>query len=96
MPLALARFGPIALRELVAFARDGARRLVLGRSGNACTGFLLDLTLVDRTLRHRGGQRLAGLGHEEIAAVLGETVYAVRQKWTYARAWLRAALTELA
>jgi RNA polymerase sigma factor (TIGR02999 family) len=31
----------------------------------------------------------AGLGHEEIAAALGLTVYQARQKWTYARAWLR-------
>lgn len=34
----------------------------------------------------------AGLGHEEIAAVLGVTVYEARQKWTYARAWLRERL----
>lgn len=39
-------------------------------------------------LRH-----FAGLGHEQIAAVLGITVYQARQKWTYARAWLRAALS---
>jgi RNA polymerase sigma factor (TIGR02999 family) len=38
-------------------------------------------------LRH-----FAGLGHEEIAGVLGITVYLARQKWTYARAWLRHAL----
>jgi RNA polymerase sigma factor (TIGR02999 family) len=38
-------------------------------------------------LRH-----FAGLGHEEIAAALGLTVYQARQKWTYARAWLRDAL----
>jgi RNA polymerase sigma factor (TIGR02999 family) len=38
-------------------------------------------------LRH-----FAGLGHDDIAAVLGITVYLVRQKWTYARAWLRNAL----
>jgi RNA polymerase sigma factor (TIGR02999 family) len=38
--------------------------------------------------------RFAGLTHEEVAAVLGETVYAVRQKWAYARAWLRAAVAE--
>jgi RNA polymerase sigma factor (TIGR02999 family) len=31
----------------------------------------------------------AGLGHEQIAAALGVTVYRARQKWTYARAWLR-------
>jgi len=40
-------------------------------------------------LRH-----FAGLGHQEIAAVLGLTVYQARQKWTYARAWLRDALAE--
>jgi hypothetical protein len=39
------------------------------------------------SLRH-----FAGLGHDEIAAVLGITVYLARQKWTYARAWLRHAL----
>jgi len=38
-------------------------------------------------LRH-----FAGLGHNDIAAVLGITVYLARQKWTYARAWLRNAL----
>jgi RNA polymerase sigma factor (TIGR02999 family) len=34
-------------------------------------------------LRH-----FAGLGHEQVAAALGITVYLARQKWTYARAWL--------
>ncbi len=34
----------------------------------------------------------AGLGREEIAATLGLTVHQVRQKWAYARAWLRIAL----
>jgi RNA polymerase sigma factor (TIGR02999 family) len=38
-------------------------------------------------LRH-----FAGLGHNDIAAVLGITVYLARQKWTYARAWLQNAL----
>jgi RNA polymerase sigma factor (TIGR02999 family) len=38
-------------------------------------------------LRH-----FAGLGHEAIAAGLEITVYQARQKWTYARAWLRDAL----
>ncbi len=31
----------------------------------------------------------AGLGHEEIAPTLDLTIYRARQKWTYARAWLR-------
>jgi RNA polymerase sigma factor (TIGR02999 family) len=34
----------------------------------------------------------AGLGHEQVAAALGITVYEARQKWTYARAWMRSAL----
>jgi RNA polymerase sigma factor (TIGR02999 family) len=38
-------------------------------------------------LRH-----FAGLGHNDVAAVLRITVYLARQKWTYARAWLRNAL----
>ena len=37
-------------------------------------------------------RQFAGLGHEEIAAHLGITVYLARQKWAYARAWLRDAL----
>jgi RNA polymerase sigma factor (TIGR02999 family) len=33
-----------------------------------------------------------GLSHEDAAAALNITVYQARQKWTYARAWLRTAL----
>jgi RNA polymerase sigma factor (TIGR02999 family) len=40
-------------------------------------------------LRH-----FAGLGHEAVAAVLGVSVYRARQKWAYARAWLKDMLTE--
>ena len=39
-------------------------------------------------------RQFTGLGHEAIAATLGITVYSARQKWTYARAWLRNAMTE--
>jgi len=39
------------------------------------------------SLRH-----FAGLGHEAIAEALGITVYQARQKWTYARAWLKDAV----
>jgi RNA polymerase sigma factor (TIGR02999 family) len=38
-------------------------------------------------------RRFAGLDHEQVALALGVTVYAARQKWTYARAWLRHALS---
>ena len=34
----------------------------------------------------------AGAGHDAVAGALGITVYAARQKWTYARAFLRASL----
>lgn len=37
-------------------------------------------------------RQFAGLGHEEIAAELGITIYLARQKWAYARAWLHDAL----
>ena len=40
-------------------------------------------------LRH-----FTGAGHDAVAAALGITVYAARQKWTYARAWLRDAMME--
>ncbi len=35
----------------------------------------------------------AGLSHELVAESLGLTVYQVRQKWAYARAWLRDAIS---
>jgi len=50
------------------------------------------------SLRRPGGarvvdlRRFAGLSHEQVAAALHITVYQARQKWTYARAWLRDAL----
>jgi RNA polymerase sigma factor (TIGR02999 family) len=37
-------------------------------------------------------RRFAGLGHKDVALALGISVYVARQKWTYARAWLRDAL----
>src|SRR5215468_7397531 len=40
-------------------------------------------------LRH-----FTGAGHDAVAAALGITVYAARQKWTYARAWLRDAMAD--
>ncbi len=37
-------------------------------------------------------RQFAALGHEEVAASLRITVYQARQKWAYARAWLRDAI----
>lgn len=39
-------------------------------------------------------RQFAGLGHEQVAETLGITVYLARQKWTYARAWLRDAVSQ--
>jgi RNA polymerase sigma factor (TIGR02999 family) len=39
-------------------------------------------------------RQFTGLGHDDVAAALGITVYLARQKWTYARAWLRDALSD--
>lgn len=36
----------------------------------------------------------AGLSHDLVAEALGLTVYQARQKWSYARAWLRDALDD--
>ena len=36
----------------------------------------------------------AGLPHDKVAEALDTTVYDVRLKWTYARAWLKAALED--
>lgn len=39
-------------------------------------------------------RQFAGLGHDAVAAALGVTVYVARQKWAYARAWLRDAISD--
>ena len=39
-------------------------------------------------------RQFAGLGHDTVAATLRITVYAARQKWTFARAWLRDAISD--
>ena len=36
----------------------------------------------------------AGMGHEQVAAALNLSVYLARQKWTFARAWLKTTLGE--
>jgi RNA polymerase sigma factor (TIGR02999 family) len=37
----------------------------------------------------------AGMAHEQVAAALDVSMYQARQKWTFARAWLKATLGEL-
>jgi RNA polymerase sigma factor (TIGR02999 family) len=36
----------------------------------------------------------AGMAHEQVAATLNMSVYQARQKWTFARAWLKTTLGE--
>jgi RNA polymerase sigma factor (TIGR02999 family) len=36
----------------------------------------------------------AGMAHDQVAAALDMSVYLARQKWTFARAWLKTALGE--
>ena len=47
------------------------------------------VTLLERELKAH--HKVCGefLSHEAVAESLGLTVYRVRQKWTYAQAWLR-------
>jgi RNA polymerase sigma factor (TIGR02999 family) len=63
-----------------------------------------DLLALDEALTRLGAEdavaarvvelrHFAACGHEAIAKALGITVYQARQKWTYARAWLKHALT---
>ncbi len=55
----------------------------------ALTGLAAEDPVAARVVELR---HFAGLGHDAVAATLGITVYQARQKWTYARAWLRDAL----
>jgi len=57
----------------------------------ALTRFAVEDPLAARVVELR---YFTGAGHEAVAAALGITVYQVRQKWTYARAWFHNALGE--
>jgi RNA polymerase sigma factor (TIGR02999 family) len=57
----------------------------------ALTRFAVEDPLAARVVELR---YFTGAGHEATAAALGITVYQVRQKWTYARAWFHDALGE--
>jgi RNA polymerase sigma factor (TIGR02999 family) len=81
----------------------GLRRVELGDHPSADPDPDHDLLVLDEALKRLAEEdplsarvvelrQFGGLGHEEIAATLGITVYLARQKWTYARAWLRDAL----
>ena len=79
-------------RERVALfdmpARDPDDRLLA--LDDALTRLAADDPLAARVVELR---HFTGAGHDAIASALGIIVYAARQKWTYARAWLRDAIT---
>jgi RNA polymerase sigma factor (TIGR02999 family) len=70
-------------------ARDPDERLLA--LDDALTRLAAEDPLAARVVELR---HFTGAGHDAVAAALGITVYAARQKWTYARAWLRDAMTE--
>ncbi len=70
-------------------ARDPDERLIA--LDDALTRLAGEDDLAARIVELR---QFAGMGHDEIADTLEITVYLARQKWTYARAWLRDAMAE--
>jgi RNA polymerase sigma factor (TIGR02999 family) len=81
----------------------GLRRVSLGDQPDPAPDPGTDLIALDEALSRLAAEdpvaarvvelrHFAGLGHEAVAVALGVTVYVARQKWTFARAWLRDAL----
>lgn len=70
-------------------ARDPDQRLIA--LDEALTNLAGEDALAARIVELR---QFSGMGHNEIAKTLEITVYLARQKWTYARAWLRDAMAE--
>jgi RNA polymerase sigma factor (TIGR02999 family) len=81
---------------------DGRRVPLNGVAAPDPDGRLLAL---DEALTHLAGvdplaarvvemHHFAGMAHEQVATALDVSVYLARQKWAFARAWLKAALGE--
>ena len=68
-------------------ARDPDDRLLA--LDDALTRLVAEDPLAARVVELR---HFTGASHDAVAAALGITVYAARQKWAYARAWLRDAM----
>src|SRR5262245_42610470 len=69
-------------------ARDPDERLL--DLDEALTRLAAEDTLAAKVVELR---QFAGLGHEQVAVALDVTVYEARRKWTFARAWLRDAMS---
>jgi RNA polymerase sigma factor (TIGR02999 family) len=85
----------------------GLRRVELSEGDRAASGPNADLLALDEALTKLAAEDpvaakvvelryFAGLPVEQVSQALGLTVYAVRRKWSYARAWLQLALGEAA
>ncbi len=90
-----------ARRKLSAKRGGDAKRLplpdVAAEDADACLLALdeaLSQLALDDSLAARVVElhHFAGLPHDQVAAALDATIYEVRQKWTFARAWLKTAL----
>jgi RNA polymerase sigma factor (TIGR02999 family) len=75
--------------QLADFPKSDADERLLALDA-ALTGLAGEDPLAARVVEMR---HFTGLGHKDVAAALGITVYQARQKWTYARAWLREHLS---
>jgi RNA polymerase sigma factor (TIGR02999 family) len=80
-------FRRVELTDLPAEPDPASERLLA--LDEALTRLAAEDALVAKVVELR---HFAGLGHEAIAQALGITIYLARQKWTYARAWLRDAI----
>ena len=93
------------LRHGGAMRRVERRVELLSASPTAEASDEVDLVMLDEALKGLAAEDalaarvvelryFAGLGHEKVSATLGISVYQARQKWTYARAWLRDLLRD--
>jgi len=88
--LSAKRGGPGQRRPLADLAAPDADERLLALD-EALTRLAGDDPLAARVVELH---HFAGLPHEKVAEALGVSVYEVRQKWTYARAWLKTALKD--
>jgi RNA polymerase sigma factor (TIGR02999 family) len=81
----------------------GRARIELAESDRAVAAPIVDLIALDEALARLAAEDplaakvvelrfYAGLPLDQVRLILGLTSYAVRQKWSYARAWLQVAL----
>jgi len=88
--LSAKRGGPARRQPLADLAAPDADERLLALD-EALTRLMRDDPLAGQVVELH---HFAGLPYDKVAGSLGTTVYEVRLKWTYARAWLKAALKD--